>query len=410
MKAHLDSLMAERGLDAIIVGGGEQYSDARAYLSNGAHITGGLIVKRRDQAPLMIVSGMELEEARHSGLLCLTYAEMGLYDLLQETEDRLLVDARLYGRALARVGLAGGRVGLYGTDSIHVTLALHKHLGAELPQYEFVGDGGSISLFQAAFLTKDAEELDRVRSVALRTDEVLHATWNFIADHQADEDGRVVDEQGRPLTIGQVKAFVRVALLERGLEDTGMIFAQGRDAGFPHSRGQDEQALMVGQSIVFDLFPRELGGGYHHDVTRTWCINVAPPAVQQAYDQVMQAFDLAVEAYALGKPTHLLQEVVLDTFEAQGHPTLRSDSKTMRGYVHSLGHGLGLNIHERPSISHLRKDDVFQVGNLITIEPGLYYPEDGYGVRVEDTLFINEGGELLSLTPFPKTLILPLRG
>jgi Xaa-Pro aminopeptidase len=410
MKADLDSLMAERGLDAIIIGGGEQYSDARDYLSSGAHISGGLIVKRRDHAPLMIVSGMELEEARKSGLECLTYAEMGLYDLLQETDDRLLVEARLWGRALARAGLEGGRVGLYGTDSIHLTLALYKHLCAQLPQYDFVGDGGKISLFQAAFLTKDADELARIRSVAQRTDEVLHATWDFIAGHRAAEDGRVVDAQGQPLTIGQVKGFVRAALLARGLEDTGMIFAQGRDAGFPHSRGQDEQALMAGQSIVFDLFPRELGGGYHHDVTRTWCINFAPPAVQRAYEQVMQAFDLAVEAYGLGKPTHLLQEVVLDAFEAQGHPTLRSDSKTMRGYVHSLGHGLGLNIHERPSITHLRKDDVFQVGNLITIEPGLYYPDDGYGVRIEDTMVISEGGELLSLTPFPKDLILTLRG
>lgn len=410
MRADLDRLMAERGLEAIIVGGGEQYSDARDYLSSGAHITSGLIVKRRDHAPLLVVSGMELEEARKSGLECLTYAELGLYDLLQETDDRLLAEARLWGRALARVGLGQGRVGLYGTDAIHHTLALYKRLCAELPQYDFIGDDNKISLFQAAFLTKDADEMARIRSVAQRTDEVLRATWDFIAGHRAADDGRVVDAQGQALTIGQVKAFVRAALLARSLEDTGMIFAQGRDAGFPHSRGQDDQALMVGQSIVFDLFPRELGGGYHHDVTRTWCINFAPTAVQQAYDQVMQAFDRALEAYGLDKPTHWLQEVVLDAFEAQGHPTLRTNPKTMCGYVHSLGHGLGLNVHERPSITHLRKDDVFQVGNLITIEPGLYYPEDGYGVRVEDTMFVGEDGQLLSLTPFPKDLILPLRG
>ncbi|MCS6835980.1 MAG: M24 family metallopeptidase [Anaerolineae bacterium] len=410
MRADLDTLMAERKLDAILVGGGEQYNDVRDYLSYGARITGGLIVKRRDHAPLLTVSGMELDEARKSGLECTTYAEMGFYDLLQETDDRLLVEARLWGRALARAGLERGRVGLYGTDAIHVILALYQRLCAELPQYDFVGDDHKISLFQAAFLTKDAEEMARVRSVAQRTDEVLRATWDFIAKHRAADDERVVDDQGQALTVGQVKSFVRAALLARGLEDTGMIFAQGRDAGFPHSRGQDDQALKVGQAIVFDLFPRELGGGYHHDMTRTWCINFAPPAVQQAYDQVMQAFNRALEAYALGKPTHLLQEVVLDTFEAQGHPTLRSDPKTMCGYVHSLGHGLGLNVHERPSITHLRKDDVFQVGNLITIEPGLYYPEDGYGVRVEDTFFIDESGALLSLTPFPKDLILPLKG
>jgi len=75
-----------------------------------------------------------------------------------------------------------------------------------------------------------------------------------------------------------------------------------------------------------------------------------------------------------------------------------------------LGHGVGLNIHERPSISHLAKEDVFQKGNFITIEPGLYYPEEGIGMRVEDSFIIDEHGALVSITPFRKDLVLPLRG
>jgi Xaa-Pro aminopeptidase len=187
-----------------------------------------------------------------------------------------------------------------------------------------------------------------------------------------------------------------------------MIFAQGRDAGFPHSRGEEDMALRLGQSIVFDLFPRELGGGYHHDMTRTWCIGYAPAEVQQAYDDVMQAFDIGLENFGVGKPTYTMQEAVLDFFESKGHPTQRTNSASQDGYVHSLGHGVGLLIHERPSISHLRRDDIWQVGNAVTIEPGLYYPDRGYGVRVEDMLIITEQGELLSLTPFRKDLVLPL--
>ena len=189
-----------------------------------------------------------------------------------------------------------------------------------------------------------------------------------------------------------------------------MIFAQGRDAGFPHSRGEAEEVLKLGKSIVFDLFPRELGGGYHHDMTRTWCIGYAPPEVQAAYDDVMEAFDRSLEAFSIGKPTHQMQEVVQDFFEDKGHPTLRSDNKTNKGYVHSLGHGIGIHVHESPSISHTRKDDIFQVGNVVTIEPGLYYPDDGFGVRVEDLFIVTEQGELISLTPFKKDLVLPLNG
>src|SRR5690606_26281860 len=125
-------------------------------------------------------------------------------------------------------------------------------------------------------------------------------------------------------------------------------------------------------------FPRELGGGYFHDVTRTWCIGYAPDEVQQVYNTVMDAFDIAIESYGLNKPTHIMQEAVLNHFENKGHPTARSHPGTAEGYVHSLGHGVGLNIHEGPRITHTIKTDTFQVGNFITIEPGLYYPERGF--------------------------------
>jgi Xaa-Pro aminopeptidase len=275
------------------------------------------------------------------------------------------------------------------------------------PQYRFVGEMG-MTLFDEAYVTKDADELVTIRSVAARTSEVLAATWEFIAGHRAEGDV-VVTADGSPLTIGDVKRFVRRALLDRDLEDTDMIFAQGRDGGFPHSRGESGMPLRLGQAIVFDLFPRELGGGYHHDTTRTWSIGYAAPEVEQAYRQVMDAFEIAIEVFRPNMAASALQEAVQDYFERAGHPTARSAPGTTIGYVHGLGHGVGLNIHERPSIGHLSKDTL-AAGSVITIEPGLYYPEQGYGVRVEDTFYVDAGGTLTGLTDFHKELVLPLRG
>ena len=104
-----------------------------------------------------------------------------------------------------------------------------------------------------------------------------------------------------------------------------------------------------------------------------------------------------------------MQEAVLDYFEGAGHATIRSEPGAMEGYVHTLGHGVGIDIHEGPSISHMRRDDLCQMGNILTIEPGLYYPERGFGVRVEDLFVINDKGELESLTPFRKDLVIPLQ-
>ena len=407
MKADIDRLMRERKLEAFIVFGGEEFNTARYYLSHGAHITHGSIVKARDGEMLLVCSRIELAEARKSGLAVKTDAELGWNERLKEAEnDGVKASARFFGDLLEEVGVAAGRVGLYGAWQVNKTIALYEQLKA-LSQYEFVAEK-SPTVIEAAMLTKDAAEIAKLKSVAERANQAMGAAWDFIASLRRDGDF-VRDESGRRVTIGDVKALVRRELMARGLEDTGMIFAQGRDAGYPHSRGEADMPLQVGRAIVFDLFPRELGGGYHHDMTRTWCIGHAPDEVRSAYEQVMQAFDIAVEAYGLNKPAHLMQEAVQDHFERLGHASSRSDSKAMNGYMHSLGHGVGIDIHEKPSISHLARKDIFEIGNVLTIEPGLYYPERGYGVRVEDLFIIDEKGELISLTPFRKDLVIPLR-
>lgn len=407
MKSDLDALMQKRELDAIFITGGEGYSVVRDYMSNGADITGGHIVKKLGEDPILFVSGMETEEAKKSGYPVKSWSELGLYDLYSEYEDTDLRTIVFWGMCLEAAGVTSGKIGFYGEGALNVFVKLFNLANEHFEQYEFIGETG-LTLFSEAFLTKDEQEVERLKSVAERTNEVMESAWNYIADHHANENEELVNAEGEKLTIGEIKRFVRAALMERGLEDTGMIFAQGRDAGFPHSRGEADDVLKLGQSIVFDLFPRELGGGYHHDMTRTWCIGYAPPEVQEIYDTVMEAFDISIETFKLGQSTHLMQEAVLDYFEGKGHPTGRSDTKTNEGYVHSLGHGIGLNVHESPSISHLKKEDIWQVGNVVTIEPGLYYPDKGLGVRIEDLFIITDKGELISLTPFRKDLVLPL--
>lgn len=408
MKSDIDRLMRERELDAIIVTGGEEFNTARYYLSNGARITHGTIFKVAGRQALLVCNRMEVEEAAKSGLEVLTDVELGYYKRYKEAEgDSLKATTLHWSDVLRRLGLSSGRIGLYGAWQVNKTIALFLALTADLPGYEFVAEAEK-TLIEEAMLTKDADEIARLKSVAERTNAVMALAWDFIAGLRRDGDF-LADDAGRRVTIGDVKDLVRRELMARGLEDTNMIFALGREAGFPHNRGEEDMPLRFGQAIVFDLFPRELGGGYHHDMTRTWCIGEAPAAVREAYNTVMEAFDIGVEAFGLNKPTHLMQEAALDHFERAGHATIRSDPSTMEGYHHTLGHGVGIDIHERPSISHLRRDDICQIGNVLTIEPGLYYPERGFGVRIEDLFVIDDKGELVSLTPFRKDLVIPLK-
>lgn len=417
MKSDIDRLMAARGFDAIVVIIDDAYSAPLDYLVGRVSLTGGMVFKDWQSAPVLVVNSMEREEAAVTGLKVFTYDDLGYYDLLNAHDnDRFAANVALWGKCLEEFGTPYGRVGIYGIGKVEQYIALARALEVAFPQYDFVGESGT-TLFDEASFTKDADELARMQSVAEQTSAVVNATWDFIAGHRADTSEIVVRRDGMPLTIGDVKRFVRRALMERDLEETDMIFAQGRDGGFPHSRGNNAQPLRLGEAIVFDLFPREQGGGYYHDMTRTWCIGYAPDEIREAHYQVMEAFNVALNTFEVGRSVCEMQDAVQSYFDGRKHPTQRSHPGTTVGYTHSLGHGLGLSVHEGYTISHLNKTDTFQLGNIITIEPGLYYPEQGYGVRIEDTFYVGEGGmlvnprdQLVSLTQVPKDLVLPLRG
>ncbi len=220
----------------------------------------------------------------------------------------------------------------------------------------------------------------------------------------------VVKSDGEALTIGDVKSFVRARIYAHGMhEDHDHIFAQGRDAGVPHNRGDLSMPLRLGQSIVFDIFP-QVESNYFHDMTRTWSLGYATDDVWKAWEQTKEIFDRAMHAVALGVPCRDLQAMVCDYYEAMGHPTARSHPGTQHGYVHSLGHGIGLDIHEEPRLSHgAGNNTLLSPGHVVSIEPGLYYPDRGFGVRIEDSVAFSESGDLINLTDFRYDLVLPVK-
>lgn len=408
MKSDLDQLMAQRGIDALIILPGENEDPYRTYLSNGARHSGA-VVKRQGHAPVLIVNGMEIDEAAKSGLPTHSYEDFGYGQLAAEHKtDRDGLSRAFYGRVFDELGVQG-QVAFYGVADVNHAYHVISLLARSFDTIRVITEPARATIFDVAYETKDSDEVARLKDVARRTSAVMRATRDWIATHRA-QDGLVVTADGSPLTIGDVKRKVRGELFAQDLEDPeGMIFAQGRDAAIPHSRGEADQPLRVGQTIVFDLFPRE-PGGYFHDMTRTWCIGYAPEEVQAAYDDVMEAYERSVEMCKPGMPTNALQKAVCEYFEAQGHPTVLNSPGTSSGYVHSLAHGLGLNVHEAPYFPTHFEQYRLQPGNVFTIEPGLYYPERGYGIRVEDTVYLNAEGALVTLTECPTDLVIELRG
>jgi Xaa-Pro aminopeptidase len=190
----------------------------------------------------------------------------------------------------------------------------------------------------------------------------------------------------------------------------GTIFAIGRDGGIPHSAGTDSDVIQLGKPIVFDIFPCQKGGGYFYDHTRTWCLGYAPDEVVQIYNDVAHVYEQVIDAVKVDAPARDYQILTCKLFQEQGHPTVLEDTKTQIGYCHSLGHGLGLNVHETPFFSQLESNqDRIEPGSVFTLEPGLYYPDRGMGVRLEDTFWMRPDGVLEKLSNYPTDLVLEMR-
>ena len=225
--------------------------------------------------------------------------------------------------------------------------------------------------------------------------------------HKA-KDGVLVKPDGSPLTIGDVKRKIDLWVAEHGVENPhGVIFAIGRDGGIPHSTGNPDDVMALGKTIVFDIYLQETGGGYHFDFTRTWCLGYAPEKEQKLYDDVRAVFDqLMNKEMEANMAFSDLQVVTCELFEAQGHPTIRQDNMAQEGYVHSIGHGLGLDIHEVPFARGAQA--VLKPGVVVTIEPGLYYPSQGMGCRLEDTVCVHEDGTMEVMAEYPLDLVLPI--
>ena len=409
MKTDLDRIMEERNLDAFLVLGDASGNTILNYLTNNAHLERAVVCKRRGEPMVLIHGSMERDNAATTGLTLVDRDQnYNMYELTNKHEgNQLAANVDYLSQVIADQNLTG-RLGIYGMQDAGAAYALFNHLQDRLTDTEIIGEFGD-TLFVSARETKDEWEIGELRSAAQITTRVVGETQEFIQGHQVHRN-IVVKSNGDPLTIGDVKAFTRSRIYLHGMhEDHGHIFSQGRDAAVPHNSGTPDMPLELGKSIIFDIFP-QTESNYFHDLTRTWSLGYATDEVQEAWDQTKELFDMLVTELALGRPYRDYQLMACKFYEARGHRTTMSHPGTYTGYVHSLGHGIGLDIHEFPRFSHsVPETSVLAPGHVVSIEPGLYYPEQGFGVRIEDSVAYTPDGTLINLSDYPYDLVIPMR-
>lgn len=240
---------------------------------------------------------------------------------------------------------------------------------------------------------KSDEEAERIREGNAASAAGFRVVEKLL--RQAEIRKGYLYHNGRRLSSEAVQEAIAVACLKLGAVAANTIVACGDQACDPHCRGSGP--LRANELIIVDIFPRVAKTGYHGDMTRTYLKGRASEAQQALYATVLEAEQTALAAHRSGRSAARIYRDVVAFFERKGYAT-RRDNGVPVGFIHGLGHGLGLAVHEAPRVNasgtRLRK------GQVITVEPGLYYPGLG-GARVEDVVRVTTGGpELLSAHPY----------
>jgi Xaa-Pro aminopeptidase len=407
MKSDIDRHMQADNLDAFLVMGPANHNPPMTYFTGLVHVSDGYLLKKRGEDPILFHFPMEREEAKQTGLRTKNLDDYDPQALLAEADGNPAKARALRLEQIFNEFGVEGHVSLYGSVEIGSAFGMLRETEALLSNVVLVPENHETSVLTRARATKGEAEIERIRKMGEITVSVFSDVAGFLTSHKAKE-GILVNRAGQPLTIGEVKRRINLWLAMRGAENPeGTVFAMGREAGIPHSVGQDDQAIAIGKPIVFDLFPCEAGGGYFFDFTRTWCLGYASEELHSLHQDVLEVYQEMFKVLQPGKVCRDYQRLTCELFQNQGHPTIQENPKSEDGYVHSLAHGVGLEVHEAPSFRDRESNhDILQHGSVITLEPGLYYPKRGMGVRLENTLWVSPDGSLEPLADFPMDLVL----
>jgi Xaa-Pro aminopeptidase len=202
---------------------------------------------------------------------------------------------------------------------------------------------------------------------------------------------------GRRFTAEDLRSAVNTRILAEGCVPSHTICAPGDQAVDPHEEGHGP--IRAHTPVVMDIFPRSETTGYYGDLTRTVVRGRASARLHELYAIVHQGNRIGHARIRPGVDGSRIHEEIQALFDRQGYKTGLRDGR-MQGFFHGTGHGLGLQIHEPPSIS--RRVSMLRAGHVVTVEPGLYYLGLG-GVRLEDVAVVTKTGSR-NLTRAPKVL------
>ena len=327
-----------------------------------------LLYLRSGGGEILMVPEMELGRARK---------ESRISDVRTTADYRVIEKLKQYGRDRAQSQVISELLHDEGVTEVMVPHNFPVFLADELR-----GDGFKITPVRSPIRklrsVKTREEIEWIKKAQTCCEAAMQSAIDLI--RRAEIKKGVLTDSGsdQPLTSEQVRTAIERTLLGCGCESEGTIVAGGKGAADPHNAGRG--ALSADESIVIDIFPRLKMERYYADMTRTVARGTPSQALSEMYEAVLDAQTAALRVVRAGVSGAEVHDAACGVFEDAGYREL---------FIHSTGHGVGLDVHEEPHIGV--GGEMLKSGNVITVEPGLYDPGIG-GIRIEDMVVVTKSG------------------
>lgn len=371
----LDKVITDGGADAYVIFASSKDADMR-YLTGFTTSDPFVFFKKKGERGVMIVSQMEYARAVREGKTAvMTRTAAKLPEILKNEPDLLKATARMIA------GQVSGKILVPPAFPLGLARPLEE-------ECTLIIDVNGLAAIRAV---KTRSEIRMIRYVQECTERAIDKGISMIRKSRVKNGVLYLDKV--PLTSERVRAEMHILLTGLGCSATDTIVACGKDTAVPHITGSGP--LLADEPIVLDIFPHDERTGYYSDMTRTVVKGEPSPEIREMHAAVMGAQDLAVSQIRNGAVGADIHKKVIGFFSELGY------ENGTRGFIHNLGHGIGLEVHEAPSLGPNGKE--LASGNIVTIEPGLYYPKTG-GVRLEDIGAVTGRG-FSRFTNYPKDLV-----
>ena len=359
--------------------------DSNMYYATGFPAPDPFVYIQKNNEKIMITSDLELDRAKS-----------------QSKADKILSLSKYERIAKKQGGNFSGFIEVVATALREMdikTLQIPANFSVEYADF-LRKNGFKLEVKKEPFFDsreiKDKEEIGHIVATLRNTEKALEKAIDCIKKSTV-QNGFLFSTRNSQITSESIRQIINVELMKRGYTARHTIVSCGEQSCVPHNVGNGP--LRANESIILDVFPKDEQTGYYADLSRTIVKGRASRPLKKMYKAVASAQELVFRSAGNGARGDVVHRKVMKYLTSLGFKTGKTKGM-MQGFFHGTGHGVGLDVHEPPRIS--KATGMLKTGNIVTVEPGLYYPGVG-GVRLEDMILITDDG-CTNLTKSPKIL------